>query len=508
LSQLKVQIVYLSPEDDIHSTCDMLGWVKASRALLVWPDQGRVLARRLDLVLLKRFSLHRNLEIGLLTFDKEIRDEASEIGIPVFDSLDDLSEDGWFFGHTLQGSTGRWEGSEPEHPSIEIAPERNSGWFLELTTSKKVFLVLGIVLSLVVIVGLSLPSAQIILSPSLEKASFDFRIDLAEADIGETTIGLIPIQIIKLKSKGDSTTESSGLAQVPASFATGKVTFTSMSQGTIQIPVNTTIRTAAETGIRFRTTRPAILEDEIGSEVEVPIEALTPGWIGNVPANAISLVEGPLGLLVTVSNQEATSGGQVEIRNKVLQVDLDELEEKLIHTLTQEAEEEGMASQPPDRILVEGSLELLDVIHRGSDHSPGEVADAVSLELSLEFSALSLAIKDLEVLAMIQLADHLSPDHLPVPGTYTFSAQLQPINEGLDQRWIQIVVEVDTYQGLDVVPMKRLIRGRNPSDATELLIQRYPLSKRPEFVIKPGWYPILPILDQRIHFSWGWETGL
>jgi len=505
---VKVQIVYLSPEDDIHSTCDMLGWVKASRALLVWPDRGRVLARRLDLVLLKRFSLQRNLEIGLLTFDLEIREEASEIGIPVFDSLDDLPEEGWSLGLPSQRLPGRWESSDLEYPSSDIESERSSGYFLGLTKSKKVFLVLGIVLSLAVIVALFLPSAQIILSPSLVKESFDFRIDLAEVDVGETKIGLIPVQTIRLQSEGDSTTESSGLAQVPVSLATGKVTFTSLSQGVIQIPANTSLRTATETGIRFRTTRPAVLEDEIGSEVEVPIEALTPGWIGNVPANAISLVEGPLGLLVTVSNQEPTSGGQVEIRNKVLQVDLDELEDKLIQNLSQEAEQEGITSQPLDRILVEDSLELLSVLHRESDHLPGDVADTVSLQLSLEFSALTLAIKDLENLVMINLAGNFSSDHHPVPGTYRFSAQLRPIKEGLDPRWIQVIVEVDTYPGLDAGSMKRLIRGRNPSDATELLIERYPLSKRPEFVMKPGWYPILPVINQRIHFSWSWETGL
>ncbi|NIM92460.1 MAG: hypothetical protein GTO18_01930 [Anaerolineales bacterium] len=92
---MKVQIVYLNPGDDIHSAQDLLGWVKAPRAILVWPDKGRVLTRKLDLVLLKRYADRRGIRIGFLTFDPEVRKDAQELGIPTFDSLDNLPLDSW-----------------------------------------------------------------------------------------------------------------------------------------------------------------------------------------------------------------------------------------------------------------------------------------------------------------------------------------------------------------------------------------------------------------------------
>jgi hypothetical protein len=508
LSPVKVQIVYLSPEDDIHSTIDMLGWVKASRALLVWPDHGRVLTRRIDLVLLKRFSLQHNIEIGFLTYDREIRDEAAELGIPVFDSLDDLPEEDWVLGDRSQDLFQRREGFGLEQSSVEFIPEGRIGWFERLKTSQKVSIFLGILLFFVVIISLFMPSAQIILSPSPVKRTFDFDIDLVDADLGEMSADLIPIQIITLRSKGESTKESSGLTQVPISAATGHIIFTSLSQETIVIPAGTTLRTTEGNGTRFKTTQPAILTGEVGSQVEVSIEALNPGWSGNVPANSITLVDGSLGLLVAVSNQEPTSGGQADTRRMVLQADLVELEEELINELMASAEREWVDSKTSDRIPVEDSLELQGVLSRRFDYDAGDVADSISLELIVEFSALALSSKDLRALAMTNLSEDLSTNELPIPGTFTFSSQMEKAIDRSDHKWIEITVGLETYDVFDVVSMKRMIRGLNLSDAANLLLERYPLSQQPEFVLKPSWYPFLPILDQRIDFSWSWEKGL
>jgi hypothetical protein len=505
---VKVQIVYLSPEDDIHSTLDMLGWVKASRALLVWPDHGRVLTRRLDLVLLKRFSLQRHIEIGLLTFDREVRNEASEIGIPVFQSLDVVPEEGWTLDDQSEHPARPSRDTDPEPFLVEPPVERSTGWLERLSPYQRGFLALGILICLTAIIGLLLPSAQIILSPSSVKKEFSFDIDLAEGEFDGSKMDFISTQTIKLRSEGKSTRQSTGLALVPQSNATGKVIFTSLSQDAIEIPVGTVLCSNDVNGIQFRTTRTAMLPDGIGTSVEVPVEALAPGWTGNVPADSISLIQGPLGILAKVSNLEPTSGGQAEIQHRVLQVDLDQLEEALIRDLMEAAEQDWAASQPPDQILIKGSLELLDVLDRQVDHAPGDVAGTISLTLSLEFSALTLSTKDLHDQTMINFPDELSSQDLPIPGTFTFSPQILSAEDGSGRRWIKVIVNVETYQAFDSESMKRVIRGLSPSEAVDLLFEKYPLSTRPEFILKPRWYPILPVVDQRIDFVWRWESGL
>jgi hypothetical protein len=505
---VKVQIVYLSPEDDIHSAREMLGWVKAQRALLVWPDHGSVLSRRLDLVLLKRFSIQRKIEIGLLTFDKDIRDEAAEIGIPVFDSFDDLPEDVWKQVKRTQVQH-RWMEEPPSRPSYnEISPERSIGWIEGLGKSQRILILAGILICLVVVIGLLIPSAQVTLTPALEKKSFGIEIELINADFGETSVGLIPVHTVELQAEGKSTRDCSGITQVPISPATGIVTFRNLSQETIHIPANTILRAMMGNVVRFRTIRSAILQGEIGSRVEVPIQALAPGWTGNVPVNSISEVESPLGLYVEVFNEEPTSGGQAEIRRMVLQSDLDQLEEDLIQTLMIETQSKWIASQAMDRIPVEDSLELQDILKRQINHLPGEVADTISIELSLAFSALTISAKDLQEFTIMAHSSALSGDDRPVPGTFSFSARIQPSIGSSEYKMIRIDVNVDTYRTLDDDSIKDMIQGRKPQVATDLLFKRYPLSKRPEFIMSPGWYPFVPVLAQRIKINWSWEMGM
>ncbi|MCJ7708643.1 MAG: hypothetical protein MUO38_13640, partial [Anaerolineales bacterium] len=92
---MKVQIIHLDPQDDRISVSDKLGWVQAPRVLLVWPSHGRLLSQRLDLVLLQRRARRVGAHLGLVTHDPEVRDHAQSLGIPVFDSPDNLPEEGW-----------------------------------------------------------------------------------------------------------------------------------------------------------------------------------------------------------------------------------------------------------------------------------------------------------------------------------------------------------------------------------------------------------------------------
>ncbi len=502
---MKVQIVYLNPEDDIHSTRDMLSWVKAPRALLVWPMGGSVLSRRLDLVLLKRYAQQIGLEVGLVTFDKEIRAEAYGLGIPVFESMDALPEEKW-----IVNETPREEYLSRRTSDLDAIPrlddtEMQVGWFDILSRRAKLILVAVVVLSLVLGLAILLPSVRIILSPSLSELSFSLDIDLLSDGSGEIEGVGIPIQTIVLRSSGRSTRKTSGLAQVPLTAAVGVVTFTSLSQEPIELPAGTTLRTSAEDGVRFRTTRSASLEGEIGADVEVPIEAITLGWRGNVPAQSISLVDGPLGLLVQVSNTNPTSGGQNEIRGMVLQEDMDQVEKELIDELMQTAERTWYDAHPTEQILVDGSLDLRNILERKFDHGLGEVADATTLELDLEFSALVLSKEDLQNLARNLHLDPLSSKYLPVPEGFTFSSHMHEPLEESHNKWIEVEVKVDAYHVLDVRKMKEVIRGQKLSTAKKLLLESYPLTSAPEFSVKPNWYPFLPLVDQRIDFVWSWE---
>ena len=69
---MKTQIIQLEAHDDIVSTRDKMGWSQTSRIVLVWPNKGKILDRRLDLVLLQRHSMLLGAQLALVTQEEEI----------------------------------------------------------------------------------------------------------------------------------------------------------------------------------------------------------------------------------------------------------------------------------------------------------------------------------------------------------------------------------------------------------------------------------------------------
>ena len=53
---MKTQILRLEAHDDVISAHDKMQWSQTGRILLVWPEHGKILTRRLDLILLLRHS--------------------------------------------------------------------------------------------------------------------------------------------------------------------------------------------------------------------------------------------------------------------------------------------------------------------------------------------------------------------------------------------------------------------------------------------------------------------
>ncbi len=84
---MKIQIIQIEPYDDTISVKDKMGWGQTGRVVLVWPTRGRLLDRRLDLVLILRHSQALSAQIALVTSDPEVRFQARSLDIPVYQSV-------------------------------------------------------------------------------------------------------------------------------------------------------------------------------------------------------------------------------------------------------------------------------------------------------------------------------------------------------------------------------------------------------------------------------------
>jgi len=106
----------------------------------------------------------------------------------------------------------------------------------------------------------------------------------------------------------DLRAEEHGLSRIPASKATGYITFFGDS-GTV-IPEGTIVSTPSSElapAVFFRTTTQAVISD--AGEVSVPIEALDEGIEGNVAAGTITVLSTPIQGVARIENEQATSGG-------------------------------------------------------------------------------------------------------------------------------------------------------------------------------------------------------
>jgi len=92
---MKTYIIQLQGHDDIVSARDKMGWAKGGRILLVWPERGDALNRRLDLTLLQRRSVELGAQLAIVSQDAEVRYHAPRLGIPVYKSLRKAQNEHW-----------------------------------------------------------------------------------------------------------------------------------------------------------------------------------------------------------------------------------------------------------------------------------------------------------------------------------------------------------------------------------------------------------------------------
>jgi hypothetical protein len=504
---VKVQILYLDTTDDQVSARDKLAWIQAQRALLVWPRRGSVLTSRLDLRLVARAASHRGTALGLVTHDPVVRDHAAELGIPVFDSLDDLPEERW---HAARDGRRRRPTPRGTHADLaelrravrDQAVDRPS---LSAPARWLVFvLALAAVLALLVFV---VPSADIVLTPKTQRQTLDLTLVLDPAAAEATLEGRLPARRVETTLSDELRTPTTGFALAPSGSAKGTVVFTNLTGDAMTIPAGTGVRSGEQANsIRFVTLEAANLKAEEGAQATVDVEAAEPGPSGNLPSGALDAVEGPIGLLVSATNPERTSGGRSGPQAGVSARDLQDLEVEVRRLLMSHAEH-GLADQlRDDEVLSPASITISQVLDKESDHEVGDPAESVKLSMRATVSGLAYSRSDLVDLAKKSLDANLRPGTASVPGSLGYEEIPTAEGAGSSPATIQVRVWREVYPRLDADLAKRLVRGLEPSTAIATLARDFPLGALPRIRLHPAWWPRMPLLEVRTAIYWPWGS--
>lgn len=495
---MRIQIIYLDPADDHVSARDKLSMAQAPYLALVWPAEGQVLTRKLDLVLLQRYTRQHAARLGLVTSDRQVKLHAAALGIPVFASLEGLDRQSWIrrSGEPRlliepRGAAGRLERLGATRDRVQPAPPLSAG--LRWTA-----FALGIAALLAMLIAV-LPSATLTLLPPTITQTATLQLTL-DPDLARPARDALPARWVRTRQLGEMTAPVSGEVLVPTVFASGDVLFSNLTSEPLLIPLGSGVRSVENPTIRFTTTHEAQLEG--GGSALVHVRAAEPGSTANLAAGSLRSVDGLLGLSLAVTNPKPFTNGADLPQPGVSRADYQQLRTRLQQHLAQAASQQ--LSLAGDEALHPELLIVSNTFSQSYDAALGSVADTLSLTLDLEFSGLLYSQTDLESALRQGLDQALGDSRQGVPRSLKILDLEVFYNHASGEARLVVEASREVFQPLDPRSLAAAIRGAAPEAAVIRLVEQFPLLEaRAE--LRPAWWPWLPWLSPRIAFNWEWD---
>jgi hypothetical protein len=494
---MKTQILQLEPHDDVISARDKMGWGQTARVLLVWPNRGQILTRRVDLELLLRHSRSLGGQLALVTRDPDVRYHAKQIGIHVFKTVSQAQQTRWQRPHRRRIRPLR---HVTPAQVLSSPPPGRSAPLIPLSIPSRLGLFTLGVLAFLAIVAVLLPSAEIHLEPETEiqEITIPVQADLAVDRVNLS--GLIPIQPVTVVVEGRDSLEPTGKTQMPENRARGEVRFTNLTDREIDVPAGTVVSTPGST-LRFTTDRSAQVPAGAGESSDLPVTALAPGSVANLPADRVRAIEGPLGLSLTVTNPRPLRGGTDRTTPAPTPLDRTRLANRLLVTLQDSARAEVQALMETDDLLLTPTPTRSQTLEEIYDPPESGPASLLSLTLRLEFQALMISGQDLQQLAITALDANLPEGYVPQPSSLKIEHLTTPtIEAGPSVEW-QMQATRALQARLAEPQATSMALGLPPAQASQRLLASLPLNNSPTIQLTPTWWPRLPFLPFRIHIS-------
>lgn len=492
---MKTHVIHLELHDDVVSVRDKMSWAKTGRILLVWPTRKRLLNRNLDLILLQRYAVSLGAQFGLVTHSTEIRKAARELGLPVFTT-------------TVAAQTKEWQ-----NPALRPKPARRvpppdlerlrseayppePAW-LARPAVRLTFFSLAVV-AVLAIVLLFVPSASISLDPKLQEQSLTLSVSASQKVTSVNVAGSLPAHRLLVVVEGNQSTQASGQVSVPDKPAQGVARFRNLTNSVIGIPAGTVIRATTEPAIRFVTKQDGVVAAGINETIDIPIQALEPGSVGNLPADTLIAIQGGLGPHLAVTNPQPTSGGTERTVSMPTNGDRAFLRQALMTDLRQQALTQVANQLAPGDLLFPETLAIHQVLGETYLPADGRAGDALALTMQVEFSIQCVLASDLKTLAVSALDAGLASDLLPVADTLTVELAGAPVSRTDGVTSFEIMVSRRLKPNINLFTISRAVQGLPPAQASQRLETILPLTSPPQIHLVPSWWPWLPFLQFRI----------
>lgn len=505
---MKEQIIRLDAHDDVASVRDKLGWVRAARVLLVFPDDPAhpILQRKLDLVLLQREATRQKAQLALITIDPVVIENAKELKLACFPTVE-ASRQRYWRSPRARLKIARAKKPAALDPDLIEAATRLRSANRTFTARQRRAIQIGLVgftvFVILAIIIFILPGATIKLQPATNQEVVTTTVIAdPQANAVDNAKRIIPARSVGIEVDASAKVDTTGSKDIPSEKAHGTALFTNLLSDQVTIPAGTIIRTSAAQPIRFVTLADTTLPGKLGQTVEVDIEAVEPGFEGNLPSSRINEVEGLLATRIAVTNPQPTRGGDVTEVQAIDQADYDRVRALALQQIQQRA----YASMQTDPFIALQDAEFipadtLAVVLIAFETYSGTIGQqAVQVELNMRATVQGIAIDE-------RLARQAAYDELAkkVGTGYQISADTMLFKRGEvtqidDQRRVTFIMQGagDVLAAVPSDKVRQLVRGQSIHAASSRLESNFPLVEPPTIQVWPGFWPIMPLLPLRI----------
>ena len=506
---MKEQILHLDPHDDYISARDKMGWVQTQRVLIVWPPRGRVLTRRLDLALLHRHAHRLGAQLALITKDADIRNHASDLGLPVFEALDATRRERWRSRMPTLRPERRQPRPDTDAIRTALFTQRQPRWPAYLLLAWRVlFFAIGLA-ALGVLAYSLIPSATITLTPATQPLAVTVELaadpNLPTPSLSTRSVQspvLIPARTVRVEVEASSVTPTTGSTDVPGDPATGQVVFTNIIGTPALIPAGTGVRTTTGNGARFTTLKAVNVEGRLNAVVEVEVRAVEPGPAGNVAASLINSIDGPLGLQLAVTNPAPTTGGTVTTRAAVAQADRARVRAQALAQAQADARSAIEAQLQPGEFLATDTLTLTQTLTDIYSNGVGETTDLLTMTVRIASTALAIREADAQLAVQAALAAQVPANAALTDSPIRFRRDPSLTVDEAGRVRFNMTAEGSAVPRLDRNLVRQVVARQSLAQAAQNLQAALRLAIPPEITLAPDflarWYPYLPWMWFRI----------
>jgi hypothetical protein len=504
---VKEQIIRLEPHDDIISVRDKLGWIRAPRVLLVFPEDPRVriLQDKLDLVLIQREVTRRRAQLALITRDPAVVEHARDLGIACFGSIEASHRRYWRTARARL-AVARSERATPLDPAlIEAATRLDTEQAALPPAGRRAVALTTLALALAVLLaGLAAiaPGATVHLTPASNQVTVTTAITADPAvDPGlvDTAAGLIAARTVGVETESSIAVDVTGTALQPSQKALGIVLFTNLIPEQVTIPAGTVVRTSAARPVRFVTLSDITLPGKLGETAQVPVEAVEAGFTGNLPAGRINQIEGPLGVRVGVTNAEPTTGGDAVEIPAVAEQDYQRARALLLQQLQQRAFAEMQSKLLSDTEFVPPESLAVVLIHSETYSAAiGQAAGRLTLNMRVTVQGIAVDERLARQIVYARLTEKVGIGLQIGAGSLVFRrSDVTRIDE---QQRVTFVMQGagDVSTAVDTTRVLQLVRGVSVREAELRLNRELPLGAPARIETWPRFWPQMPLLPLRI----------